>query len=352
MAGTPGLYSASAESRGMILAGDIGGTKTNLALFASDDLRRTRPSEPLIPLAERRFSNRNYRGLEEVVTDFLSGEPLASDNASVTAAAFGLAGPVVQDACRTSNLPWVVRGASLRELLEVRKVRLVNDLVANGYGIALLTGEQLMTVYEGTEDSEGHGALIAAGTGLGEAILYREDGEFQGVASEGGHSTFAPRNELEIELLRYLLRKWDHVSFERLVSGPGLFNIYSFLKDTGRGQEPDWVRARIESGDPPAVVSEAAMQEGDPLSNLALDLFISIYGAEAGNLALKCKATGGLYVGGGIAPKIVSRLQNGAFREAFIAKGRMSSLLEAIPIRVIMEPRTALFGAGRCAALL
>ncbi|MFQ5737444.1 MAG: glucokinase [Acidobacteriota bacterium] len=330
----------------MILGGDIGGTKTHLALFNRGD------GSCLRPVAENRYVSHDYPGLESVMREFLSSQALLLKGRRISAAAFGIAGPVVDEVCKASNLPWVIRAGSIQEAFGIEKVRLINDLTANGYGIAGLSPDQLLTLNEGRERPEGNGALIAAGTGLGEAFLLRDGPHFLPVASEGGHSDFAPRNALEMELLAYLLERWSHVSFERVLSGPGLFNLYCFLRDSGRGVEPSWMRERIAREDPSAVVTQAAFANECDLCVKSLDLFISIYGSEAGNLALKFMAVGGLYVGGGIAPKMIDRMKDGTFMRSFVKKGRLSSVVEQIPVQVILDPRTALYGAACCAALL
>jgi glucokinase len=332
----------------LILAGDVGGTKSNLALFRETELQEALVSPgSLQPAKQRRFQNENYSTLNEVILEFLGSLEPELRQTPVTGAGFGLAGPVVRGVCRTSNLPWVADTKELQGVLGIERVRLINDLVANGFGISLLSGDQLVAVREAPGDPTGHGALISPGTGLGEAFLYRKDGRFIPVASEGGHSTFSPSSELEVNLLHYLMEKWDHVSFERLISGPGLVNIYSFLRDTEGGEEPAWLKERIAEGDPAAVISEAAMDGESGLCEEALDLFVSVYGSEAGNLGLKFKALGGVFLGGGITPKIIEKLQTGLFVESFLAKGRMKGLLEEMPILAVMEPKTALYGAAR-----
>jgi glucokinase len=230
-------------------------------------------------------------------------------------------------------------------------VELINDLEANAYGIAALQPSDFFVLNEGAGGADGARALIAAGTGLGEAGLLPGEAGDRVFASEGGHADFAPRNEIEMELLRHLLRQWPHVSYERVLSGPGLYNLYRFLRDTGRGAEPQWLADRLAAENPSAVISETGLSAQAEICVQALDLFASIYGAEAGNLALKVKATGGVFVGGGIAPKLIGKLQDRVFMRAFVDKGRMSSLLEAMPVRVILNDQAALLGAARVAAL-
>ena len=322
----------------MILAGDIGGTQSRLALFSFEG------SRPRL-LAQQTYSSQDYSGAEEVVRIFLfsHGERLAGT--PVAAACLGVPCPIVGDRCETSNLPWIIDAAVIREAVGLEKVQLINDLEANGYGIPLLSEDELVTLQEGVQ-AEGNGALISAGTGLGQAFLYRQGSTFHPVASEGGHSDFAPRNELEIELLEYLLERYSRVSYERALSGPGLFHIYSFLRDTKRGKEPPWLKQRLEEGDPGQEVSKAAMGQENELCVQALDLFVSLYGAEAGNLALKIKAVGGVWVGGGIAPRIIDKLRDGTFIEAFRDKGRLAPFMGRLPVRVILNPDTALYGAA------
>lgn len=330
----------------MILAGDVGGTKTNLTLFAFE-------GQALKPLAEESYRSKTYSGLEQVVQEFLRTSQGEGSRAPITSACFGVAGPVVGDRSKTPNLPWTVSTEVLRKTIGVEKVKLINDIEANGYGIPLLASDEFVTLQEGGPiPPDANGALISAGTGLGEAFLYREEGRVKPVASEGGHTDFAPRDELEIELLRYLLDRFRHVSYERVLSGPGLVNIYSFLRECGHGEEPLWLAARLKKGDPGRTISEAALADESELCRKALNVFVSIYGAEAGNLALKVKAVAGVYVGGGIAPKILEKLRDGVFMTAFGDKGRLSPLLKAVPVRVILNPKTALYGAARCATLL
>jgi glucokinase len=323
----------------MILAGDIGGTKTRLAFF-------TTAGERVTSLVEETFPSHHYNGLDEIVRAFV-----ARRQESITHAGFGVAGPVIHGRSETTNLPWVIDAQQLATQLGLASVALINDLEANAYGVALLETEDFVVLNPGAPDVKGNAAIIAAGTGLGEAGFYWDGVRHHPFACEGGHADFAPRNELEAELLRYLLPQFTHVSYERVVSGPGLYNIYQFLRDTGRGEEPDWLTEELRQQDPAATISQAALTGRSALCMQALDLFVSLYGAEAGNLALKVMATGGLYVGGGIAPKIIRKLQDSTFMQAFTAKGRMQPLLEAMPVRVILNDRTVLLGAARYAML-
>ena len=323
----------------MILAGDIGGTKTNVALF------QTNGSEVGPVIKQRTFRSADYDSLETILKEFV-GET----ESKITDACFGIAAPVIQGRAKTPNLDWTVSAESLAEVLEIDRVGLINDLEATARGIAALNDSQLLTLNTGDPKRGGNRALIAAGTGLGMAgILYR-DGHYHPIPSEGGHSDFAPRTPLEIELFRYLTEKFaGHVSYERVLSGPGLFNIYSFLRNRNYAAEPAWLAEQIESGDKTAAVSMAALSHKSELAVKALDIFVSAYGAMAGNLALLMMSIGGLYVGGGIAPKICEKLEDGTFMRAFSDKGRFSSLLASVPVHIILDDKTALFGAARAA---
>ena len=269
----------------------------------------------------------------------------------MTSACFGIAGPVRNGVSKTPNLAWVVDCHRVAARIGLPQVSLINDLEANAWGIGLLPPSDLVTLNEGALGATGNCDLISAGTGLGEAGLLAEGMSYRPFASEGGHGDFAPRNELEMDLLRYLLGSWSRVSYERVLSGPGLFNIYKFLRDTKRAPEPAWLAERIAKENPSAVIGETAQAATAEICVQALDIFASLYGAEAGNLALKIMATGGMYLGGGIAPKIVGKLKDGTFMKAFVDKGRLNGLLEAIPVQVIMNDKTALLGAARVAAL-
>jgi len=322
----------------MILAGDIGGTKTNIAFF--EDGRR-----PEVVI-QRTFPSGAHAGLEEIVRQFVGENALR-----VQHAAFGVAGPVRNGRCEATNLPWVVDAATLATELGIRDVWVINDLEANAYGIAGLAPADLVTINAGAPNAAGNAAIIAAGTGLGEAGLYWDGRMHHPFATEGGHTNFGPGDAIEAELLHWLSGQFDHVSWERLVSGPGLVNVYRFVRDTRSGEEPAWLAEEMRSGDTAAAISRAAQSGRSPLCAQALDLFMGLYGSEAGNLALKIMATGGVYVGGGIAPKNLDKLNDGTFMKRFVAKGRMQGLLEAMPVKVILNDKTALLGAARCAAV-
>ncbi|MBI3804934.1 MAG: glucokinase [Nitrospirae bacterium] len=330
----------------MILAGDIGGTKTFLALF--DEEKKGTPA-----VHQAVFPSHHYPDLNGVLKEFLSRRPV-----SIQRAAFGVAGPVVQGRCETTNLPWIVDAAGLAREFEIASVVLLNDLEATAYGTLVLTENDFFVLNPGAATEKvssetgtrGNRAIISAGTGLGEVVLFWNGSRHQPSASEGGHCDFAPCNPLQIALLEYLWKDYPTISYERILSGPGLFNIYRFLRDTGQGDEPPWLSERLAMEDPPAVISEVALAGGADLCVNALDLFVSVYGAEAGNLALKALATGGIYVGGGIAPKILQKLRDGTFMKAFVDKGRFSEMMTQIPVRIILNEKAALLGAAEYAS--
>ena len=327
--------------RNFILAGDIGGTKTNLALFAVQ-------GEKLHVEASRTFPSKRYSGLVPVLHDYLAGL-----KHKIESACFGIAGPVVDGKVKTPNLPWMIDTAELRRALKLESLTLLNDLEAAAYGIFTLENDEFHTLNEGAIRQSGNKALIAAGTGLGQAILHDDGRRFHPLASEGGHADFAPRNELEIELLRYLIDRYGHVSYERVLSGPGLFNLYRFFKEARGMEEPKWLTERLASSDDAsATITKCALEQEAEICVKALDLFVSVYGAEAGNLALRAKAVRGLYVGGGIAPKILDKLKDGTFIQAFVDKGRYKELVSAIPVQVLLNEQAALRGAAYHAAFL
>ncbi len=342
----------------MILAGDIGGTKTHLALFDWTTGR-------VDPVREQTFPSADYKALEEIIEEFLK-PPEASDKKDegstdtpeeqeppiLEAACFGVAGPVVENRSKTTNLPWVIDGAELGARFKVPRVRLLNDLEAAAHGILVLRPDETEALNPGAPPpTKGTMALISAGTGLGEAILFWDGIHYRPMPSEGGHCSFAPTSDLEIELLRYLRAQYTHVSYERVVSGMGLHNIYEFLRDTKKN-EPTWLAEKIKTGDHAAIIADAGLRKQAEIAVQALEMFATIYGAEAGNLALKALALNGLYVGGGIAPKLITKLKDGMFMKAFADKGRYRKLLANIPVHVIMNPKAALLGAASVAAQL
>ena len=269
---------------------------------------------------------------------------------AIERACFGIAGPVRNGRVQPTNLPWKIEATELSTELKIGAVFLINDLEANGYGLAELSPADLSVLNPGEPGATGNAAIIAAGTGLGEAGLYWDGASFHPFACEGGHSDFAPQTKLDAELFQYLAGRFGRVSWERVLSGSGLFHIYEFLRDTKRGDEPDSLAGAIAQGDPGAVITRAAGDGTSTRCAQALGMFISYYGAEAGNLGLKMMATGGVYLGGGIAPKMLSQLQQGGFLAAFLDKAPMEALVKAMPVRVILNPNTPLLGAAHYAA--
>ncbi len=325
----------------MILAGDVGGTKVDLALY---EFVRGH----LTPVYEQRYPAKEFSGLEKIAKKFLSDVPLsASQRASISSACFGVPGPVRQGRLKLTNLPWELDSRKLSTDLKIDHVYLINDLEANGHGIPELKPEQIFTLSKGDPSVTGNRALMSPGTGLGEAVLVWNGHVHLPLASEGGHADFAARNDDEIELLRYLQRTFKgRVSYERVISGMGLTSIYNFCRDVKKMEEPDWLRDRMRQEDPNVVISELGESGASELCVKALDMFVSAYGAEAGNLTLKILAVGGMYLGGGIAPKLLNKMQDGAFMRAFTDKGRLSDLLVQTPVRIILESRAALMGAA------
>lgn len=328
-----------------LLAGDIGGTKTNLGIFSAE-------AGPRDPLVEATFPSASYPSLKAIVREFLSRTDLEVEQATL-----GVAGPLVEGRATVTNLPWVVDEQELRETFDLSSVRLLNDLQAIAASVPFLEPPDLHTLgrygdlpyNEGDPVPGGAIAIIAPGTGLGEAFLTWDGARYRPHASEGGHVDFAPTNAVELDLLRYLKERFEHVSYERICSGRGLPNIYAFLRDTGRAEEPPWLAEQLAAAaDPAPVITNAALHADKPcrLCSDTLDLFVSVLGAEAGNLALKVMATGGVYLGGGIPPRILPALEGDRFLRAFRRKGRMSDVLAHVPVHVILNPKVALLGAA------
>src|SRR5262249_24216242 len=322
----------------MILAGDIGGTKVQIGLFSLE-------AGKLVQHAKKIFPSKNYPSLEAVLDDFTAAHP-----AALSGACFGVAGPVIDETVKTPNLAWFVDSRALARHLGLGSVGLLNDLEATGYGTATLDSSEFSVLNVGSSNPRANMALIAAGTGLGEAILYPTAGGYRVLASEGGHADYAPHTPQHVELLSYLAARFGHVSCERVISGPGIFNIYNFLKDSGRYEVPAWLPERLAQEDPNAVIARAALASEAEICVQALDFFASAYGAEAGNLALRSKALGGVCLGGGIAPKIIKKLADGAFMRAFSGKGRYAELLARLPVQVIFNQETGLAGGAEYGA--
>jgi glucokinase len=314
-----------------ILCGDIGGTKTRLAVYAVDAFPE--------PIAENSYLSRNFGSLTEVAHPFLSDLDLP-----IAYAVFGLAGPILERNCKATNLPWQIDADKMEQELQIPSVHLINDLEATAYGIAALKEGDLLTLQQGSASPSGNRAVIAAGTGLGQAGVFWDGAQHVPFATEGGHCDFAPSNKLEFELLSALKQSSNNVCWEDILSGPGLVSIYCFLSGRHNQPKPEWFSNNQSAGDAAETITNLANDQLDPIAVEALELFSRLYGAEAGNLALKQMATGGLYIGGGIAPKIVRWLQQPQFLEAFCQKGKMHSLMQSIPIRVILNDRAALYG--------
>ncbi|HET7833701.1 MAG TPA: glucokinase [Gallionella sp.] len=320
-----------------VLSGDIGGTKTRLAIIEVAGMQ-------VYTAREQDYASRNYPEFDALLEDFFSTAEVPER------AAFGIAGPVQGRVVQTTNLPWQIDAAALQARFGFSHCGLCNDLEATAWGLPALSTPDLLTLRQGAAGSSGNRAVIAAGTGLGEAGIFWDGQQYRPFATEGGHASFSPGNEMEVALLRHLQPRYGHVSWERIVSGPGLVNLHEFLCQYRRGSSPDWLRQEMQEGDAAAAIAQAALAGRDELCNESLDWFVRLYGAEAGNLALKIMSRGGLYIGGGIAPKILPRLQNNAFVDAFLSKGRMRPLLETMPLNVILNDRAALFGAAFYAA--
>lgn len=336
-------------NKGMLLAGDIGGTKTLLGLFAAS------PDRPrAIEVGE--FVTLDYAGLEPMVREFLQAQNI--EPRRIDAACFGVAGAVTEQVARLTNVPWLVDGPALAEAFAFKRVRILNDLEALAYGVTVLDPEELKALQVGVPLPEGNAAVIAAGTGLGEAMLHNVDGRFIPAASEGGHADFAARTPRETEMVVALSRIFGRVGVELIVSGPGLVNVYQFTHDAfgaGPASTPNSLApARLcegvgpghDASELPARISASAMERRCDRCVEAFDIFLGAYGAEAGNIALRTVATAGVYVGGGIAPKILPALESGVFMDAFRDKEPMAHLVAAMPVSVILNPDAGLIGAA------
>jgi glucokinase len=319
----------------VILAADVGGTKTYLALCEAG-------SAGFAPVTEARYETPKYASLGALLKAFV--DQAGRRPACVVV---GVPGPVRQLPVRAVNLPWLIDPDEMRKALGVQAVHLLNDLEAAAYGTQVLDPKDTVTLNDAAVDPEGNVAVIAAGTGLGEGGLCWTGSRYAAIASEGGHASFSPSDPLEMELWAYLRQRHGHLSWERILSGPGLVSIYEFVRHRDPAAEPDWFAAELAAApDRAGVISRAAQEGRCELAAVALDLFVLLYGEEAGNLTLKLMATGGLYVGGGIAPKIVARLQTGRFMQGFLNKGRLTDTLRAVPVKVVLNDKTGLMGAA------
>lgn len=320
----------------MILAGEIGATRTRLAAFETE-------GNKLQCVIEKIYMSQEYEGLPQIIADFILTEGIP-----VHSACFGVAGPVREGRSKISNLPWMIDSRELAKQLKLNQVGLLNDLEAYAYGIDALESKDFVTLSEGAVEAEGNRAVISARTGLGLAGLYWDGYRHHPFACEGGHADFCPRNDLEIELLKYLLKKYGRVSCERILSGPGIKNIYDFLRDTGKAEEPEWLGKQIsEAHDPPALISQLAQHREATICEQTMSIFVSVYGAETGNCALHFLSTGGIFIGGSIAARNLAQMQHPIFMQSFLDKGRMEPLLNDIPVKIVLNDDSGIIGAAR-----
>ena len=320
----------------MILTGEIGATRTRLAAFDTE-------GNKLQCVVEKTYLSQEHAGLTELITGFIKTEGIP-----VHSACFGVAGPVTAGRSKISNLPWTIDRRELASQLKLDSVGLINDLEAYAYGIDALDSKDFITLSEGAEDAEGNRAVISARTGLGVAGMYWDGFRHHPFACEGGHADFAPRNKLDMELLTYLQGKHGRVSCERILSGPGIKNIYDFLRDTKKVEEPPDLREQMsQSPDPPALISKLAAEGKSPICDQTMSLFVTIYGAETGNCALHFMSTGGIFIGGSIAAKNINKMKDPAFMKSFLDKGRMTPLLKQMPVKIVLNDDSGIIGAAR-----
>jgi glucokinase len=320
----------------MILAGDIGATRARLAAFETEGNR-------LKCAVEKTYMSQQHDGLATILAEFIRTEGIPVHSACV-----GVAGPVRGGRSKISNLPWIIDSRELAKQLKLHSVGLLNDLEAYAYGIDALESKDFVSLSEGAEDAEGNRAVISARTGLGMAGLYWDGFRHHPFACEGGHADFAPRNDLEMELLGYLQKKYGRISCERILSGPGIKNIYDFLRDTHKAEEPEWLRTQMDGvGDAPALISRTALEGKATICDQTLSIFVSVFGAETGNCALKFMSTGGIFIGGSIAAKNVPKMNEPGFVQAFLDKGRMEVLLKDMPVKIVLNDDCGIIGAAR-----
>jgi len=318
----------------MILAGDIGGTKTNLALYSLEN-------HDYMMKKSQQFASNSYSSLEEIIELFLADEPV-----EISSACFGVAGPVINNCCQTTNLVWIVDAAFIEKRFDIKSVTLLNDLEATAYGMLYLEDDEFVYLNRATNKVDANRAVIAAGTGLGEGMLVYDGLSYFPVGSEGGHCDLAPLNDEHDGLLKWLRKRYKtHVSYERVVCGSGIFTLYEYLVAIDYAPEPEMMKNRLSSIDASAIISQCALEHNDRLCTKTLELFIEFYAAEAGNLALKSLSLGGVYIGGGIAPKILPFIQSSRFMEIFCDKGRFAPLLKEMDVKISLNQETALLGA-------
>jgi len=320
----------------MILAGEIGATRTRLAAYETEGNRLQR-------VVEKNYVSQQHDGLSGILADFIKTEGIP-----VHSACLGVAGPVRAGRSKISNLPWVIDSKEVAKQLRLNSVGLLNDLEAYAYGIDGLESKDFITLSEGTEEAEGNRAVISAKTGLGMAGLYWDGFRHHPFACEGGHADFAPRNDLQMELLAYLQKKYGRISCERILSGPGIKNIYDFLRDSHKAEEPEWLRTQMSAApDPPALISKLALEGKATICDQSLSIFVAVFGAQAGNCALNFMSTGGIFIGGVIAAKIVPKMKDPLFLESFLDKGRMGMILKDMPVKIVVNDDAGMIGAAR-----
>lgn len=332
------MTTSISRDKGVILAADVGGTKTNLALFQIQ-------TGDLVPLKEKSYPTKKYKSFLEMVSSFHT-----DDMPRINGICLGVAGPVTQGKVYGTNFPWAIDSEEIRRELNIPSVSLINDMEANAYGLAALQDKDFETLKPGSK-IPGNAALISPGTGLGEAGMFWDGSYYHPFACEGGHCDFSPRNELDIRILQHFQKKYGHVSWERLLSGPGILQLYLFLRQISGIREPHWLSDDMSMGNPPAIITRTAMEGKDSVCVETLDIFIRFLAIEAAQLALKFKATGGIYMGGGILPKILTGIDREVFYNNFVQSGRLNTLLEMVPVKVILNEKTALLGAAYYGAM-
>lgn len=315
----------------LVLAGDVGATKTNLALFKMNQKNAK-------VLKEGNYKSQKYKSITEITSNFLEGQPQPAT------CCIGVAGPVLEGKVKLTNLSWEMDSKEIAKQMGLAKIHLINDLEATAYGLAMLENKDIVTIHKGSDTPSGNAAIIAPGTGLGEAGIYFDGKFYHPFATEGGHSDFASRDKPDFELYEYLQNKFGHVSNERVICGPGIVNIYQFLKEEKKLEEPAWVTDKIKQGDAAAEISKHTDQS--ELCNKTMQLFIRFLARESANLTLKMKATGGLFIGGGIAPQLIPLFEKYRFNDSFLDSGRMNHLLEKVTVSIILNTKTAMLGAA------